>query len=169
MQVSHLFHPLACVALPGQILLKVAYSCYHRFLRLTGGVVPFAPALALLGTPRGPKIPSGPKQRAWHAAELYTLGDLYDDGKLIPFPTLVQESGLPAGQFLLYNSLLRSLTSRWGDVSVDPSTHLLVQYIRVMGQGRHLLRWFTDALRRGTALEFNVLRVAWDRDATTSV
>ncbi|KAJ1161546.1 hypothetical protein NDU88_002030 [Pleurodeles waltl] len=110
---------------------------------------------------------SGSEQRAWHAAELYTLGDLYVDGKMAPFPALVQESGLPAGQFLLYNSLLRSLTSKWGDLSVAPPTHLLIQYIQVMGQGRHLIRWFTEALRLHTALECDSLRAAWDGDTTT--
>ncbi|KAJ1135695.1 hypothetical protein NDU88_002130 [Pleurodeles waltl] len=104
MQVSHLFHPLACVTPPEQLFLKVAYSCYRRSLRLTWGVFPFAPALALLGTPRGPKITLGSELRAWHEAELYTLGDIYEDGRLIQFSRL-QESGLPAGQFLLYNSL----------------------------------------------------------------
>ncbi|KAJ1185879.1 hypothetical protein NDU88_002665 [Pleurodeles waltl] len=101
MQVSHLFHPLTRVASPDQIFRKVAYSCYRRSLRLTGGVVPFAPALVLLGTLHGPKITSGPELRAWHEAELYSLGDLYDDGGLILVPTLVQKSRLPAGQFLL--------------------------------------------------------------------
>ncbi|KAJ1122627.1 hypothetical protein NDU88_001112 [Pleurodeles waltl] len=105
----------------------------HSVSRSTG--------LALLRTPRGPKITSSSELRSWHEAELYTLGVLYEGGDLIPFPTLVQESGLPAGQFLLYNSLLRSLASRW----------------------------FTDALHVYTALECDTFRTAWDRDASASI
>ncbi|KAJ1169437.1 hypothetical protein NDU88_001330 [Pleurodeles waltl] len=77
MQVSHLFHPITQVALPDQLFLRVAFSCYRRSLRLAGGAIPFVPALALLGTPRGCIV--GSELRTWHAVELYTLGDLYDD------------------------------------------------------------------------------------------
>ncbi|KAJ1118835.1 hypothetical protein NDU88_007022 [Pleurodeles waltl] len=52
---------------------------------LLGGAIPFAPALSLLGTSRGSIVTSGSELRAWHAAELYTLGDLYvDDWKVVP-------------------------------------------------------------------------------------
>ncbi|KAJ1123080.1 hypothetical protein NDU88_001553 [Pleurodeles waltl] len=89
MQVSHLFHPITRVASPDQLFLRVAFSCYCRSLRLAGGTIPFAPALALLGTPRGSIVTSRSELRTWHAVELHTLGDLYDDGKLIPFPALL--------------------------------------------------------------------------------
>ncbi|KAJ1166805.1 hypothetical protein NDU88_007201 [Pleurodeles waltl] len=49
---------------PRQLFLRLAYSCFRRSLRLTGRVVPFTPALALLGTPRGPKIMSGSELHA---------------------------------------------------------------------------------------------------------
>ncbi|KAJ1209313.1 hypothetical protein NDU88_004691 [Pleurodeles waltl] len=158
-QILHLFHPFTRVPAPRQVFLRVAYRCFHRSLCLTERVAPFAPAIVLLGTPRGPKIISGSELRGWHEVELCTLGDLYEDGQLLSF-TRLQEMGLPPGQFLLYSYLLGALRSKWGDVLTAPPTHLLIQYLHVMGRGRRLISWFADALQAHTALESDTLRTA---------
>ncbi|KAJ1177172.1 hypothetical protein NDU88_002434 [Pleurodeles waltl] len=99
--------------------------------------------------------------------ELFMLGDLYEDGQLLSFSRL--QLGLPSGQFLLYNSLLRALRTKWGDVSVAPPMHLLTQYLHVMGRGRRLISWFAGALPVHTVLESDALRMAWEEDTGISI
>ncbi|KAJ1202534.1 hypothetical protein NDU88_006332 [Pleurodeles waltl] len=49
--------------------------------------------------PRGPKVTSNSELQAWHEAELFTLGDLYEEGRLLPFSRL-QDLGLSPGLLL---------------------------------------------------------------------
>ncbi|KAJ1126559.1 hypothetical protein NDU88_004966 [Pleurodeles waltl] len=75
MLLTHLFHPLTVSAPLEELLLKVAHRCYRRSLQLSKGTVLFAE-----GTPRGSGDTSEAELRAWHTADLHTLGDLYSDG-----------------------------------------------------------------------------------------
>ncbi|KAJ1175656.1 hypothetical protein NDU88_000943 [Pleurodeles waltl] len=64
---------------------------------------------------RGAQLTTTTELGPWHAADLHTLVDLYNENGLISFSELSAEMGLPSGQFLLYNSLLIALSRKWGE------------------------------------------------------
>ncbi|KAJ1154199.1 hypothetical protein NDU88_006953 [Pleurodeles waltl] len=111
-RISHLFHTLTKSRPPAELLLNVAHRCYRRSLRVTSDTVPYAPALVLLGKQRSTCLTTTVELGPWHAVDIHTLGDLYSEGGLIQFTALSLETGLPPGQFLLYNSLLRALSRK---------------------------------------------------------
>ncbi|KAJ1205714.1 hypothetical protein NDU88_001142 [Pleurodeles waltl] len=118
-EILHLFHHLAKLKQPGAPLLAVAHRCFRRSLYLTRLSTPYAPAMALLCTPRGLQYTSNAELRLWHTNEIHTIGDIYEEDALISFAALAAEMGLPTGQFLLYNSLIATLKRHCGNITVE--------------------------------------------------
>ena len=149
---------------PAPVYLNVAYRTFRRSLFLTKATTPYAPALALLGTPRITGGITARELTLWHESEIYTLGDLYRDGTIVPFDSLVEEEGLNPGQFLLYNSLLTTLRRTWDNITQEPPTHLTIQYLHVLGTGKKLIHWFAGSLRVHASVTLRPLRARWETD-----
>lgn len=115
------------------MLLGVAYRCYHPSLYLTRSTISYVPALPLLSEPRGCTTTMPAELSAWLEAGLHTLGDLYRDGAIVPYDTLVEEEGLPTGQILLHKSLLAALGNKLGDTI--PGTSNAPYYTILTGHG----------------------------------
>lgn len=164
LQIYSHFHPLARPPRPTQIHLALAHRCYRRSLYLTRHVSPYAPSIPIAGMPRRQTIVTEREFTSWHAAGLETLSDLYEDATLLSFETLTTEQQLPAGQFLLYNAVIRSLTDTWGDMTEEPPTHQLMQYLHIMGEGSHVIHWIVDALLIHTLQPMTKLREHWTVD-----
>lgn len=71
---------------------------------------------------------------------------------------------MPPGQFLLHAAIERALRLVWGDLSTEPNIHLTMQYLHVMGSGRHIIRWLAESLRTHAAIPLSKLRERWDAD-----
>lgn len=117
-----------------------------------------------MGTPRGTIALTEGELASWLVAGIATLSDLYEDATLLPFDTLMTDQQLPAGQFLLYNAVLRSLTKSWGDITAEPPTHQLMQYLHIMGEGSHIVHWLVEALLAHTLQPMVKLRMYWETD-----
>lgn len=87
----------------------------------------------------------------WHDAGKHTLGDLYSDEALLLLEELTADIGLPPGQFLLHNSIIRSLTAHWGNMQQESDMHVTIQYIYVLGDGCPFVHWLASYLRSHTA------------------
>lgn len=94
------------------------------------------------------------------------MGDPYYQHTLIPYETLLVDTGLPPGQFLLYSFMLASLRGKWGDLFHEPPKSSHLQPLHVTGSGEHLVRWFADSLRIQTAVPLTALRQRWEAELT---
>ena len=80
--------------------LATAYTCLWRMLRVTRGVVPYAPAMPLGILPLLIPTPEVLLPLAsWEPLGLDTVGDLYQGGFMIPFDDIRRDYGVPGGHF----------------------------------------------------------------------
>ncbi|KAJ1173144.1 hypothetical protein NDU88_004985 [Pleurodeles waltl] len=89
---------LAFIAKNARVYTRVIQSSRTSRRDIPTKFIPHAPAPALLGMPRGTQFTTLAELEPWHAVGLHTLGDLYDEAKLIQFEALVEEARLLPGQ-----------------------------------------------------------------------
>lgn len=86
----------------------------------------------------------------WLTTGVQTLGDVYQEGLLLPD-----------------HSLLAAIRGKWGDMSAEQPTHLTIQHLHVMGRDRHLTRWFAESLHLHTAISMTPVRQRLEGDRGT--
>lgn len=95
-------------------------------------------------------------------AGIQDVGDLFQEGSLASFQDLMAVGNLHPGQFLFHKTLVASLTAKWGTLAQEPPMHYTLQYLHVMGNGRHLIRWFAFSLRHHTETDLTRIRQHWE-------
>ena len=75
-------------------------------LRYTKMVLPYVPVIPLSGLPTETGTLRPNMMAPWEEAGIVTDGDLFNGGELIEFPTLMEQWGMAAGQFLTHCKIL---------------------------------------------------------------
>lgn len=65
---------------------------------------------------------------------IHVLGDLYEDGVLLPYQTLQDWYDLPRGDYLLHSALVMAVQKHWKEGLAEPHTNMVCKYV-VMAAG----------------------------------
>ena len=90
------------------------------------------------------------------------VGDCLADGTLIPFQILVEEHGLPAGQFLTYEALTRTFQILWEKGVEEPPQHRVLQMVLTMGEWGHPVKWLYGALNEAVRVPLERIKTKWE-------
>ena len=127
-------------------------------------VILYAPAIPLQSIHTFRRGLSRRAQEIWENSDIQSIGDLFQEGTLIPFDTLVEQCGLHARQFLVHRKLTLALSCLWGITCVEPTTHSLMQTLHIMGYGYRLISWIRQLIQSHTDLELLQLIERWKID-----
>ena len=147
------------------ILVDVAFQCWRRVQRLTKSRAMYAPAIPLADIPRvrGGGRFTQLELRDWTECGIVTVGDCYNDKTRMPLETLMEQFGLPAGQFLTYAAINATLDDLWGVSVVEPAEHEVMQVLMTWGKGRHLVQGIYKALNGMIRAPLRRTRDKWEQ------
>ena len=82
----------------------------------------------------------------------------------MPFNTLIDQYGMHPGQFLTHCSLTHTLHTSWRAATTETPTYHVIQYLHVMGTGRHFVTWLVRAIGEHTHHPLIRLRRQWEEE-----
>lgn len=125
------------------------------------GYIPELPLVGLLhGDPLS--IFTAEQLAPWTEAGIEVVGDCFLDKSLIPFDSLMEESGLPTGQFLQYEALTRTFAQLWAVGRNERETHPVLHALYTLGTARHLVKWFYVAIQVTSVGPLTSLHTKWN-------
>ncbi|KAJ1091063.1 hypothetical protein NDU88_004191 [Pleurodeles waltl] len=112
-------------------LLATAHACWAKYVQKGADKLPYSPHIPLnyllAGTAAGMQA-----VKLWSEAGIQTVGDCFEDGKLMTFEALQALTEINPGQFLTYHAVCHEIRKIWGIGTSEPETspvlHQLLQH-----------------------------------------
>ena len=107
------------------LLLNVMRHCWRRYLSRIQCRVAYSPDLPLWILPQLAVIGSTVNRRQWAAADINTLGQLFDAERCFTFVELQSLYDLPTGQFITHAAILNVIKMIWPFENPRPDATLV--------------------------------------------
>ncbi|KAJ1189344.1 hypothetical protein NDU88_006092 [Pleurodeles waltl] len=112
-----------------------------------GQAPPLSPRIPLLAIPGIDRIKGQFRLAVWATKGIHTIGDIFGEGRFLPYETLARLHDLGQGGFLVHRALQRLVRNTWGNGNNEPQTSPALHKLLLGSGALSDISWIYKALQ----------------------